>query len=268
MPRVTAIRVAFAKLARERDECSRFGVANWVRIKLRSVLAAIRPTARLGRLVTDHALFPVYYRSRSSDLRVFDQIFIEREYACLDNLENVGLVLDCGANVGYSSAYFLSQFTSCTVVAIEPDVRNFAVLAKNLLPYGDRAKLLNAGIWSSVARLRIAPDVYRDGLEWSRQVVECDSADVDAIPAISITEVLRQSNAERISLLKVDIEGAEAVVFGPGSEDWLDRVDNIAIELHDDTLFGNASATFLTAIANMPFLISRSGELTICRRVT
>jgi hypothetical protein len=66
--------------------------------------------------------------------------------------------------------------------------------------------------------------------------------------------------------LKMDIEGAEAVVFGALDISWLDRVDNIAIELHHDTAFGNASGIFSSAIAKRGFATSRCGELTICRR--
>jgi hypothetical protein len=44
------------------------------------------------------------------------------------------------------------------------------------------------------------------------------------------------------------------------------RTDAIAIELHDDTGFGDARKLFAEAIHNEHFEISHSGELTICRR--
>src|SRR5712692_3216497 len=46
----------------------------------------------------------------SSDMSVFHQIFIIEEYSGLRDLGNVSLVLDLGANVGFSSAYLLSCF--------------------------------------------------------------------------------------------------------------------------------------------------------------
>ena len=45
----------------------------------------------------------LFVRRGSSDLDVFDQIFIQNEYGCLDDLTDVRFVIDCGANVGYSS---------------------------------------------------------------------------------------------------------------------------------------------------------------------
>jgi len=40
---------------------------------------------------------------------VFEQIFIGEEYSCLCDLKDTLLILDLGANVGFSSAYFLSH---------------------------------------------------------------------------------------------------------------------------------------------------------------
>jgi hypothetical protein len=57
-----------------------------------------------------------------------------------------------------------------------------------------------------------------------------------------------------------------AIVAG-GKCAWLNQVDKIAIELHDDTVFGNATEIFCNAIRGQNFEISRSGELTICSRL-
>src|SRR4051812_39387542 len=86
-------------------------------------------------LKSEHVRHPLRCRKGSSDRDVFRQIFVEREYACLDDLSDVDLVLDCGANVGYSSAYFLDRFPTCHVIAVEPDPENYALLEENLAPY-------------------------------------------------------------------------------------------------------------------------------------
>jgi FkbM family methyltransferase len=194
------------------------------------------------------------------------QIFVDLEYSCFDSLEGGGLVIDCGANVGYSSAYFLTRFPRCEVVAIEPDPENYAMLVRNLAPYGARAKTIRGGVWSHQTSLKLVAQAYRDGSEWTRQVVECPPDEGDSLPATSIGDVLRESGRDRIFVLKMDIEGAEGVVFAKGFEPWLDRTDNLAIELHDDSTFGCCSEVFHRAIAGKPFRVSRSGELTVCQR--
>ena len=78
--------------------------------------------------------------------------------------------------------------------------------------------------------------------------------------------LLALSQRSKIGLLKMDVEGAEVVIFG-GECAWLYQVDRIAIELHEDTVFGNATEVFYNAIRGHNFEISQSGELTICLRL-
>lgn len=209
---------------------------------------------------------PLRIRRNSSDIDVFMQVFFEREYACLDDVVNASLIFDCGANVGYSAAYFLAQHPTCHIVAVEPDSENFDALSRNLSAYGDRVTLVRAGIWSHVTTLAIAQAQYRDGREWTRQVRTCESGEEDGFEGMDIGSILDTLQYNRISILKMDIEGAEAVVFSEKYESWLGMVDAIAIELHDDSTFGNGSETFFAAINGQGFKVTSSGELTICRR--
>ena len=93
------------------------------------------------------ALHPLWCRWGGSDYFVFNQIFRHPEYACVAGLPRVELVIDCGANAGYSAAYFLSRYPQCRLIAVEPEPGNFALLQRNLAPYGERAKPVHAGVW-------------------------------------------------------------------------------------------------------------------------
>lgn len=209
---------------------------------------------------------PLKCRVNTSDLHVFRQIFIEREYSCLDDVLGVGLVIDCGANVGYSSAYFLSRHPDCDLIAVEPDPENFEILKFNLLPYGTSVKMLRSAVWSHPTKLELSKAKYRDGHEWTRQVQECAHGEEPSLFAVDIPTILRESGYSRISILKIDIEGAEAVLFSKNYEAWIDQVDNLVIELHDDSSFGNATEIFERAIDGRGFSVRRCGELTVCKR--
>lgn len=255
-----------SKLSEYRALAERLGWrATVTYVRRRKQLRDIRDTAP-RTLRSRDARYPVWFRPNTSDWSVFGQIFLDREYACLADLKDVGLVLDCGANVGFSSAYFLTKFPKCRVIAVEPDPDNFAILERNLQPYGDRAKAIRAGVWSHPCRLTLSEEKYRDGREWARQVRECRPDEPDGLPAVDIGTLLKDSGAERISLLKVDIEGAEAVVFADPAVPWLDKVDTLVIELHDDSSFGACTPIFQRAMAGRGFTFSTSGELTVCKR--
>jgi FkbM family methyltransferase len=216
------------------------------------------------RLLSRHSCVPLRCRANTSDILVFDQIFIELEYRSI-RLRDPKLILDCGANVGYSSAYFLSCFPTAAVVAIEPDIDNFRVLEANLKPFGTRVRTLHSAIWSHPTRLTMAETTFRDGSAWARHVRESQIGE-QGFEATDIGSILKECKVERISLLKMDIEGAEAVVFSSGFETWLGKVDNIAIELHEDGPFGDGRAAFLKAIEGRGFVTRTAGELMLCSR--
>jgi FkbM family methyltransferase len=212
---------------------------------------------------TRAARHPLWIRPGTSDLDAFRQVFLEREYAALGDVADVDLVVDSGANVGYASAWFLSRYASCRLVAIEPDPGNFALLQRNLAAYGDRVRLIRSGLWSRPCGLKISEAPFRDGREWSVQVRQSRPGETADLTAVDLGSLLAESGATRISILKIDIEGAERFVFAENYESWIDRFDALAIELHDD----ECQRVFGTAIRGQPLAISQAQELTICRRV-
>lgn len=221
---------------------------------------------RLGRgpylkLTSKYLKNPVYCRRESTDLTVFDQIFVEREYRCLDGIREADTIVDAGANCGYSSAYFLSRYPTSRVVSIEPDPANFAMLTMNVAPYGSRAQCLEAALWSHPARLRFKSATTGTGNEWGRQTTETGEATQDAeIAALDMPAIIQRFGLGQIDILKIDIEGAEAQVFSAPDLSWLDNVRNIVIELHGD----DCEAAFRQAIDKYGFAQSRCGELMVC----
>lgn len=216
-------------------------------------------------LFSPHSRIPLQCRPFSSDLAVYKQIFAQREYSCLDHLplNAAGLILDCGANVGFSSAYFLSRFSQSTVLAVEPDPGNYAALTSNLKPFGARVHARRAAVWSRVTRLSLIKDAPgSDGKEWSRIVRETASDDGCLVDAVDIPSLIEQSGFDRVFILKMDVEGAEAAIFQSNCDGWLPLVDQIVIELHG----ADCNSIFQKAVAPFGFTLRRHAELTIAER--
>jgi FkbM family methyltransferase len=211
------------------------------------------------------AKYPVVVRLRgSSDMEVFGPIFVAEEYACLEEISLPKLVLDLGANVGYSSAYLLSRFPSAAVVAVEPDPGNFEQCRENLAPYGSRVRLVLGGVWPNRSRLVLSRPASGDDREWATQVRESDgSDDVPTVEAWDIPSLLELAGQEQIDLLKVDIEGSEVHLFGSNFSSWLPKVRNICIELHG----ADCREVFFAALRNFDYELGFSGDLTICRNL-
>jgi FkbM family methyltransferase len=216
--------------------------------------------------------YPLFMRPNSSDLANYVQVFIQREYACTEALQDVELIVDCGAYVGYSTVWFAAKFPNAGIIAIEPDAQNFVLLKENTSSYPRRILKRKFVVWtdSDVSMVR-CDKPYRDNKEWAAQFkpLENGSSLSTELQSITIDDIIliagERFRSYEIDILKIDIEGAEAILFSGKYSEWLNQVKNIVIELHDDTQFGNATRAFVNACADQ-FKIETFGEITFAQR--
>lgn len=137
------------------------------------------------------------------------------------------VIIDAGANVGYSVLRLRAEFPDAFIVALEPEAANIAQFRKNC---GDDSKVVleEKALWRSNARLRIRS---HDVPHHAFQVEEDPHGD---IAAVTVGELMAKHALPRVGLLKVDVEGSEKEIFGDaGAAAWLPRVDMVLVETHD-----------------------------------
>jgi FkbM family methyltransferase len=219
------------------------------RAAMLSARAGLRqdPTIALHPAALTH---PVALRLASTDAEVFGQVLTDLEYAPAV-APDARIIVDCGANIGLASAYFLSRLPLARVIAIEPFPANAELCRRNLAPYGERARVIEAAVWNSCTTLALTATA---GAEWAVQVREDGGA--GSVRAIDIPSLALPV----IDILKVDIEGAEAALFDETAARWLPTVRNIVIELHGP----DCGARFRDALSCYHFRESHSGDLTLC----
>lgn len=208
--------------------------------------------------------YPLTCRAGSTDIDVFKHIYVIGEYDCLESLLQPDLIIDCGANAGFSSSYFLNQFPTATVMAVEPDPGNFEMLKLNTDCLKNRCHCFQAGIWGESCGLVLCNSPQGDGREWARSVRKAMPAETPDVTAIGVRELLEQSGKPRISLLKIDIEGSELPLFSGDCSSWLPCVDHIIIELHGP----ECTRAYLNAVTAAGFTSTEVGGLTWSTRVT
>jgi FkbM family methyltransferase len=203
---------------------------------------------------------PLHFRHATTDKYVIAEVLLKDQYQPLSGRANVRTIIDAGANIGTASVYLLNHYPKARLIALEPDPGNFAILQRNLAPYGTRAVALQQALWHRVERLSLDRGTFRDGGEWSVRVKAGGSSDVQAT---TFDQLFQTCQLTHVDILKIDIEGAERHVFGAdASSAWLERVEEIAIELHDPA----CRAAFMQTIAGQPGEISQQGEVTFWRR--
>ena len=77
----------------------------------------------------------------------------------------VGLVVDAGANCGYSALWFAWKYPSTKVYALEPDPGNFEILEKNSELYGERIIPMRVALWPEDREVYISDTGFRGGGE-------------------------------------------------------------------------------------------------------
>jgi FkbM family methyltransferase len=199
---------------------------------------------------------PIVLRSRTSDIRVFDQVFLDRQYDRMP-VRDPRVIVDAGANIGLASLFLLRKYPDVRVIAIEPDPENLPLAEKNLHPYRDRCILLPGALWSMRARLSIK----RSWAHWATQVVAEPTGGTE-VQGYSLADLKTMFGLTAIDLLKIDIEGAELEVFGKGGPAVLEGVRCCAVELHGDV----CREAFFAAAAAHQFKYDERGELTIAWR--
>lgn len=160
----------------------------------------------------------------SSDMLNWWAIFERKDYEPIAEMIPSGPVkiLDLGAYVGYSAAYFLEKRPLAAVLAVEPDESNFNMLLKNVR---DGVIPKWCAVWSSGTSLKI--EKGGDGKEWGRICVPCFSG---AVTGMTVHELLDCQGWDEVDLIKADIEGAEFEILKDDS--WLERTNYFCCEVH------------------------------------
>ena len=194
-------------------------------------------------------------RKNTTDIFVFKDVFINKEFNI--NFDNPKVIIDCGAYIGYSTFYFSKKYPKSKIIAIEPEESNFKILKMNT----NRLKntmLINKAIYHKKAKLKINNKTKE---EWAFQVNEDENGFTDST---TIEELMIKFNINKIDILKIDIEGSEEYLF-KNSNDWINCVNCIIIELHD-RIKNNCSKNFFEAVNKKDFNFSVNGEKIIAIR--
>jgi FkbM family methyltransferase len=208
------------------------GLPATVQLFRRRVAAAFGQTSRtLYTIKVPGYKHPVTIRGgNGSDGFALYQIHVMRDFDVLADLGSPRLIIDAGANIGMTSIYFLNRYPSVRIVAVEPNPETFEICRRNLAPFSDRVVLLKGAVWSRCGRVLLE----HGPVEWNSHVRDAGASEEASVISFDVPYLIAQGGGGPVDLLKVDIEGGEAEVFGIGAEQWISSIKNIIIEFHGD----------------------------------
>jgi len=149
------------------------------------------------------------------------EIFIDEIYK--QNLQSKPYIIDCGANIGLSVIYMKNSFPNATIIAFEPDERNFDLLKKNIENFGfEQVEIRCEAVWIENTILQFVSEG-----SMSSRINNNISGSTIPVKAIRLKDYLNKP----VDFLKIDIEGAEYQVM-KDIADQLHFVNHLFLEYH------------------------------------
>jgi FkbM family methyltransferase len=206
--------------------------------------------------------YPIHLRLKTSDMLTFVHVFLRGEYD-VEIAKTPTIIVDAGANIGLTSIFYANKYPDAKIFSLEPECSNFALLKKNVAPYGN-ILAINKALWGDNTTLEILdPGLDKWGFQTRRRPDE-KAAGKEAVESITIDRLMHDYQLGHIDILKIDIEGAEKEVCESAGP-WIDKVGMMAMELHDRHKTG-CSRSFYNATNGFDAEIHRGENVFVLKR--
>jgi FkbM family methyltransferase len=183
-------------------------------------------------------------RKAQSDIEVWREVFVDRDYdfAYEHVLGEVVVIVDLGANAGLTASYFQMRFPNARIVAVEPLEENVMLIRANADLLGvewdveqvaigavaGSADFYASEYWNTGSLVREIGEYRQSSRHRLESALALPRRTVDVV---TVAQFLDAHQISQVSILKMDIEGAERAVLADATG-WLHRVGVLIVELH------------------------------------
>lgn len=173
---------------------------------------------------------PLICRPNSSDVGVLWQTFYHKYHLPPYPLDKDSIIVDLGANVGYTTTHFAFLYPTSCIYGVEMNYENFLIAKENTAFLGDRCKMMHAAVWNKDG------EIFYCGRESNQFSVFNNPVENTKVqekaPAKTIDTIFEEFGITSVDYLKMDIEGAEKVVLEKPAK-WMNLVKSMKIEIHE-----------------------------------
>lgn len=163
----------------------------------------------------------------------YNEMFLHKKYDCYD-IDNKDVVLDIGANSGLFSLLCAKKGAK-KIYAFEPNkdsLVNLKSITNDL-----NVEIIDKAVYIKDEDLKFYVDPTNTtigSLSKHHLEIHANSLQETIVPAISLKTFIKEKNIDKISLLKMDIEGAEYEIIENLEQEIFDKIDSFLIEYHDN----------------------------------
>ena len=168
-------------------------------------------------------------RVKSTDLMALTNVWMINEYD-IDSFEinPSDIIIDVGAHIGLFSL-LVSQFCKTgKIFSFEPIRENFDLLVSNLeLNHIENVFPFNVGISKNLGKLNL----FLNNDQSAHSIFPKGSESI-TVESTSLQKIFDGKKISSCKLLKLDCEGAEYDIIDSLPAEYLDKIQNMAIEYH------------------------------------
>lgn len=163
------------------------------------------------------------------DRSVIKYVFYHQYHLPPVKLPTNAVILDLGANIGLTIRHFKHLYPQSKIFGFEMDSQNFEVCKKNCENLSD-VSITNKAVWTETGTIQYADNVDTDAYA----ITENAQTATKEMPSINLNDILTTHSLEKVDYMKMDIEGAEKNILESDDLSWMQKVQAMNIELHED----------------------------------
>lgn len=168
-------------------------------------------------------------------LHLIDEIWLRKVYTPFAfEISSNDLIFDIGANIGVFSIYAALR-TQNKVYAFEPFPANYNLLKQNSINNGlDNISPFSCAVSESSNTVKLYVTQSSSGNLLFDHNINGKIENYIKVESITLKKAMEINDIESIDFLKMDCEGAEFGIFQTTPQEYIRRINKIAIEFHDN----------------------------------
>lgn len=190
-----------------------------------------------------------------------------QKYLDFANLQEGETVLDLGAYSGLSAMLFKEEVhNEGTIIAVEADGQNFEAMKQNIEIYqrlfDAEIKMLFGAIWNHGEGIQFSSEQIMGSAQ--ANIVGYARGKIIRVPSYTLSGLANKFQLEKIDFIKVDIEGAESVIF-EDTKFFQNYHPRMIVEVHSVPANGPSSADKVKAdLGKVGYQTRQVGQLIQC----